>query len=91
MQQQALKTFSMSDDSRLIVTIDEKNGCIKTNSISYFDDEGTERFEYHPVPLPVSGYVASNKAAKEIKFSKSQCDAVKWSIRGRFAIASITS
>jgi hypothetical protein len=31
------------------------------------------------------------KAAKELKFSKSQCDAIKWSVQGRFAIASITS
>lgn len=45
----------MGDDSRLIVTIDEKNGCIKTNSISYFDEEGAENFEYVPVVQPVSG------------------------------------
>ena len=81
----------MGDDSRLIVTIDEKNGCIKTNSISYFDDDGTEKFEYEQVNQPVSGGIGLSKAAKEIKFSKSQCDAVKWSVRGRFAIASITS
>lgn len=72
-----------------MVTIDEKNGCIKTNSISYFDEEGTERFEYQPVPQPVSGYTRTGKDA--LKFSKSQCDAIKWSVRGRFAIASITS
>jgi hypothetical protein len=55
MQQSVLKSFSMGDDSRLIVTIDEKNGCIKTNSISYFDEEGLENFEYIPVKQPVSG------------------------------------
>ena len=49
MQQSTLKAFSLADDSRLIVTIDEKNGCIKTNSISYFDEEGLENFEYVPV------------------------------------------
>jgi hypothetical protein len=37
-QQQELKNFSMSDNSRLVVTIDEKNGCEKTNSITYFDE-----------------------------------------------------
>jgi len=45
-QQQVLKAFNLADDSRLLVTIDEKNGCVKTNSISYFDEEGMERFEY---------------------------------------------
>lgn len=90
-QQTVLKTFSMGDDSRLVVTIDEKNGCTKTNSISYFDDEGVENFEYVQVKQPVSGQVGSSRAAKDIKFSKSQCDAIKWSVRGRFAIASITS
>ena len=54
-QQQALKTFSMGDDSRLVVTIDEKNGCTKTNSIAFFDEDGTENFEYVPVAQPVSG------------------------------------
>ena len=39
----------MGDDSRLIVTIDEKNGCVKTNSIAYFDTDGTEKFEYEQV------------------------------------------
>ena len=37
-QQQELKNFSMNDNSRLVVTIDEKNGCEKTNSITYFDE-----------------------------------------------------
>lgn len=83
----------MADDSRLVVTIDEKNGCIKTNSISFFDEDGAENFEYVPVPQPVSGHLGYGKSFKNslIKFSKSQCDAIKWSVRGRFAIASITS
>lgn len=91
MQQSTLKAFSLADDSRLIVTIDEKNGCIKTNSISYFDEEGLENFEYVPVKQPVSGQIGFGKIVKDVKFSKSQCDAIKWSVRGRFAIASITS
>ena len=88
-----LKTFSMQDDSRLVVTIDERNGCIKTNSISYFDEDGAENFEYVPVKQPISGQIGFGKPGKEaaVKFSKSQCDAIKWSVRGRFAIASITS
>ena len=81
----------MGDDSRLVVTIDEKNGCIKTNSISYFDEDGQENFEYVPVKQPISGQVGFGKIGKDVKFSKSQCDAIKWSVRGRFAIASITS
>lgn len=64
-QQQALKVFSMGDESRLIVTIDEKNGCIKTNSISYFDEDGAERFEYQPVPQPVSGQIGFGKSSKD--------------------------
>ena len=91
LQQQTLKTFSMGDDSRLVVTIDEKNGCTKTNSISYFDEDGQENFEYVPVKQPVSGQIGFGRLAKDVKFSKSQCDAIKWSVRGRFAIASITS
>ena len=84
----------MNDDSRLVVTIDERNGCIKTNSISYFDEDGAENFEYVPVKQPISGQIGFSKSSKEasaVKFSKSQCDAIKWSVRGRFAIASITS
>ena len=89
-QQQELKNFSLSDSSRLLVTIDEKNGCERVNSISYFDDEGAVQFEYTHVKQPVSGKVGFGKP-KELKFSKSQCDAIKWSVKGRFAIASITS
>ena len=28
---------------------------------------------------------------REFKFCKSQCDAVKWSLNGRFAVSAITS
>ena len=88
-QQQELKAFSMGDSSRLMVTIDEKNGCERTTSLTYFDEDGAEQVEYQQVRVPVTGF---NFKSKEVqKFSKSQCDAVKWSVRGRYAIASITS
>lgn len=91
-QQHELKTFSLGDSSRLLVTIDEKNGCEKVNSISYYDDEGAVHFDYTHVKQPVSGKVGFNsKVVKDLNFSKSQCDAIKWTVKGRFAIASITS
>ena len=88
-QQAALKAFSMSDSSRLLVSIDEKNGCERTCSISFFDEEGEQRYEYEQVKQPVAGFTGAKAPA--INFTKSQCDAIKWSVRGRYAIASITS
>ena len=89
-QAAALKAFNLADNSRLVISIDEKNGCFKTESLSYIDTDGEEKLDYEHVKLPVTGQVGFGKL-KEQKFTKSQCDAVKWSVNGRFAIASITS
>lgn len=46
----------MSDSSRLEISIDEKSGCHKTESITYFDTElNEEKVDYDQVKVEVTG------------------------------------
>ena len=89
-EKQALKNFSLSDMSRLIVEIGERSGCHRTESIEYINEDGETQKDYKSVEVAPSGCVGFGRQ-KQSEHVKSQCDAVKWSKRGRFAIASITS
>ena len=61
----------MNDSSRLEISIDEKNGCFKTESITYFDTElEEEKIDYDQVKQQVAGQIGFGKQ-KEIKFTKS--------------------
>ena len=61
----------MSDSSRLEISIDEKSGCHKTESITYFDTElNEEKVDYDQVKVEVTGQVGFGKP-REIKFTKS--------------------
>ena len=51
----ALKSFNLADNSRLVISIDEKNGCYKTESLSYIDTDGEEKLDYEHVKQPVTG------------------------------------
>ena len=44
--QRKIDDFDMNDNSLLKVSIDEKEGCLKTEILKYFDEEGTEQYEY---------------------------------------------
>ena len=69
-QATALKQFNLADNSRLVVAIDEKNGCFKTESLSYIDTDGDEKLDFEQVRQPITGQVGFGKP-KEQKFSKS--------------------
>ena len=60
-QAKTLKEFTLADNSRLIVSIDEKNGCFKTESLSYIDTDGEEKLDYECVKQPVTGQVGFGK------------------------------
>ena len=58
-------------NDRLEISIDERNGCFKTESITYFDTElEEEKVDYEQVKQQVAGQVGFGKQ-KEIKFTKS--------------------
>ena len=54
-QAAALKSFNLADNSRLVISIDERNGCFRTESLSYIDTDGEEKLDYEHVKLPVTG------------------------------------
>lgn len=77
----------MEDKSRLILQIDEGKGCLLTKQIkSYISESQKEEVDWIMEEVPSEGI-----KKHDYKFQKSQCDAVRWSINGRFAISSITS
>ena len=74
----------MEDTSRKLVTIDEANGCRINEPVKTTDPDGDEYTDY--ILDDVEG---TSKFKESIRTTKSVCDAVRWSIHGRFAIASI--
>lgn len=79
-------TFNLIEDrSRLILTIDEQRGCSRNREVQVRDSDGTELTEYVFEEIPSEG----TQTKETYKLSKSVCDCVRWSINGRFAIASV--
>lgn len=76
--------FTLEDKSRLLLTIDT-TGCHMTKPIQYRDLNGVETTEYQLDTIKPYGGGMGDFG----KVQKSVCDAVKWSVNGRFAIASI--
>lgn len=79
-------TFNLIEDkSRLILTIDEQKGCSRNREVQLRDSDGSEITEYILEDIPTEGA----RTKETYKLSKSVCDCVRWSINGRFAIASV--
>lgn len=78
-----------NDTTRLKISIDEKEGCCQYEKLKVKlenDESEYQVFTDRIIRKPIEG---TRKVLQNIK--KSQCDMVKWSCRGRFIIASITS
>ena len=86
----ALKKFTLAENSRLHVNISEVKGCQKFNSLKFYNEEGEEEEQISIVEKSPEQYPNLGLKKPEV-FVKSTCDAVKWSVYGRYAIASITS
>lgn len=65
-------------------------GCQKYNSLKFYNEEGEEEEQISVIEKTPEQYPNLGPKKHEV-FVKSTCDAVKWSVHGRYAIASITS
>ena len=70
LERQAIKCFNMNDLSRLLLSIDEKNGCHRTESIEYITEEGETLVDYKSEQVPVTGLVGFGKK-QETQYIKS--------------------
>lgn len=80
----------MNDNVRLQLVISEVRGCQKYNSLKFYNEEGEEEEQISVVDKPAEHFPNLEPKASEV-FVKSTCDSIKWSVHGRYAIASITS
>ena len=80
----------MADNNRLYLSISEMKGCQKYNSLKFYNEEGEEEEQISVIEKTPEQYPNLGPKKHEV-FVKSTCDAVKWSVHGRYAIASITS
>lgn len=85
-----LKKFTLVDNNRLYLTISEVKGCQKYKSLKFKNEKGEEEEQISVVEKTPEQYPNLSPKKQEV-FVKTTCDAVKWSVHGRYAIASITS
>lgn len=78
--------FNLGDKQRLLLTINQ-SGCQVQKQIKYRDINNVEQTEFEMEN--VTPYDLNFNDLKATETTRFACDAVKWSINGRFAIASI--
>ena len=78
--------FNLGDKQRLLLTINQ-SGCQVQKQIKYRDINNVEQTEFEMEN--VTPYDLNFDYSKATETTRFACDAVKWSINGRFAIASI--
>jgi WD40 repeat protein len=82
--------FHLNDNERLTLLISELKGCQMYKKLVYQTEDGQSEETIEVVEKPAEAFPNLGPRRQE-HFVKSTCDCVKWSVNGRYAIASITS